>query len=126
MACYLQAVAAKRASARGRTTLRTYPDAAAQGHNFAMRGVLGAVEHDAITGGALVGHIPGAIIGHVAELGAAKPSDRALLSNVEKRISNYDGATSHAARRCRLVNLLLCLEPFMNRSFSRLSAACWR
>ncbi len=66
---------------------RSYPGAAAQGHNFAVRGVLGAVEHGATAGGAVLGHIPGAIVGHAAGKIAGKISEKALLASVEKRIA---------------------------------------
>jgi hypothetical protein len=73
---------------------RTYPGAAAQGHNLAMRGVLGAgklVGKAGFVGGLVAGHgLEGGATGHVVagavNKGAAKLADRALRAQVEKRI----------------------------------------
>jgi hypothetical protein len=73
---------------------RTYPGAAAQGHNLAMRGVLGAgkvLSKVGFVGGLAAGHgVEGGATGHViagaVEKGAAKLADRALRAQVEKRI----------------------------------------
>jgi hypothetical protein len=72
---------------------RTYPGAAAQGHNLAMRGVLGAgklVHNAGGVAGFMHGGVEGAAAGHVigglAEKGVAKLSDRVLRAQVEKRI----------------------------------------
>jgi hypothetical protein len=73
---------------------RTYPGAAAQGHNLAMRGVLGAGKLVGKMGGVagviathgVEGGATGHVIAGVAEKGAAKLADRALRAQVEKRI----------------------------------------
>lgn len=64
---------------------RSYPGAAAQGHNLAGRGMLIAAKH-AEAAGALLGHIPGAVIGAVVGKGAETAAGKAALSAVEKRI----------------------------------------
>lgn len=58
---------------------RSYPGAAAQGHNLITRGALGALEHGATATGAVMGHIPGAIIGHVVGKGAKALDEGSLL-----------------------------------------------
>lgn len=65
---------------------RTYPGAAAQGHNFVVGGVLSGAEHGATVAGAALGHIPGAVVGHGVGKIAGKVSGAVLRSNVEKRI----------------------------------------
>ena len=65
---------------------RSYPGAAAQGHNLVVGGAIKAVEHGGTMGGAALGHIPGAIVGHGASKAAAKLSDKILGAAVEKRI----------------------------------------
>jgi hypothetical protein len=76
---------------------RTYPGAAAQTHNLAMRGVMqvgkvagklggiaGLVAGHGVEGGA-AGHV----ISSVAEKGVNKLGDRALLGQIEKRIRKF-------------------------------------
>lgn len=65
---------------------RSYPGAAAQGHNLVVGGAIKAVEHGGTMGGAALGHVAGAIVGHGASKAAAKLSDKILGAAVEKRI----------------------------------------
>lgn len=65
---------------------RTYPGAAAQGHNFIVNGVLKGAEHGATAVGGVMGHIPGAIAGHAISKGAKAIDQRAMGAAVEKRI----------------------------------------
>lgn len=76
---------------------RTYPGAAAQTHNLAVRGVLQAGKIAGKLGGiagVVAGHgVEGGAAGHVissvAEKGVNKLADRALLGQVEKRIRKF-------------------------------------
>lgn len=68
---------------------RTYPGAAAQGHNLVMRGVLGAAEHGATAAGALLGHIPGLVVGHGVSKVAGRIDEGSLKGAVEKRITKF-------------------------------------
>jgi hypothetical protein len=107
-----------------RCSRRSYPGAAAQGHNFAVRGVLGAVEHTATAGGAILGHIPGAVVGHAAGKIAGKISEKALLASVEKRIVRLHSATT--ARPVPLQSLLRDVDPaVMARARENPRTAAW-
>lgn len=64
---------------------RTYPGAAAQGHTFVQKGLTVVGKH-AEGAGALLGHIPGAIVGATVGKGVEKLTDKSALANVEKRI----------------------------------------
>lgn len=64
---------------------RTYPGAAAQGHNLMQRGVLKLAEHAGEIG-ALAGHGVGYAVGKGAGWVAGKAVDRSSLGAVEKRI----------------------------------------
>lgn len=65
---------------------RSYPGAAAQGHNFAVRGAIHAVQHGATTAGAVMGHLPGAAAGFALSKGAKLLDDKASAATAEKRI----------------------------------------
>lgn len=65
---------------------RSYPGAAAQGHNFAVRGAIHAVQHGATTAGAMMGHLPGAAAGFALSKGAKLLDDKASAASAEKRI----------------------------------------
>jgi hypothetical protein len=69
---------------------RSYPGAMVQGHNIGVSGALGVVEHGATVAGAVMGHIPGAIVGHLASKGAKNISDAASKAAAEKLITNLD------------------------------------
>jgi hypothetical protein len=64
---------------------RTYPGAAAQGHNLMQRGVLKLAEHAGELG-AVIGHVPGYAVGKGAGWVANKVVDNSSLKSVEKRI----------------------------------------
>lgn len=65
---------------------RSYPGAAAQGHNFVVNGAIQAAEHGATAAGAVMGHIPGALAGHAIGKGVKALDSRAISAAVEKRI----------------------------------------
>lgn len=77
---------------------RSYPGAAAQGHNFAVSGAIKLAEHGATGAGALLGHVPGAIVGHAVGKGVEKVDSALMRKMVEKRIMSLEDAPRHAAR----------------------------
>lgn len=75
---------------------RSYPGAAAQGHNLAVRGALGLIQHGAGAAGALMGEIPGALAGAALGKGAEALGGAALKRSIEGRIKNLSGTAQKA------------------------------
>jgi len=68
---------------------RSYPGAVAQGLNLKARAVEGALGH-AETVGALLGHIPGAVIGYGLEKMGGKFIEKSLAKSTEARIRRLE------------------------------------
>jgi predicted GNAT family acetyltransferase len=67
---------------------RSYPGAAAQAHGYATNTTLALAEHGATGVGAVLGHIPGMVLGYGAGKALSKADSALLKRAVEHRIEN--------------------------------------